>query len=441
MTNPVSSLSNFLALLLSAAVIYAIYYDVRNDIRRVIRARNVVLAGILIWYMLEAILRKSTLESFTQREYNFGVICVALATVSFLAVYHYWPQPRFLDPVGERLRALDDPEFLWKLVMVGSIIGFLPVIVVSGGDLLDVVKNSFGFRSGEYALARGRYGGAREAFLELQMFARGVAPFAFILLLKRDTPIVRKLLCAFLVLWPVIRAFGSGARHPLFLAVLPYLAVVFWKASPRVQKRLVIFGSIPLILLAYIYSAVMVVARNTGEFSSVDAREVDYVGYEMFSPLLIILARIPGEGGYLLGYSYYVQLVNPIPRAIWPGKPTLETGLMLARMVGAVDEQTGDTFLTYSPGLIGEMYFNFGIVGIIALSGLGGWLVAGWDRLLDRFGDSLGVKLVFASGAAVLFFLGRSLNLPVMYGLLALFALLAILNPAPVRKPVLAVGK
>ena len=47
--------------------------------------------------------------------------------------------------------------------------------------------------------------------------------------------------------------------------------------------------------------------------------------------------------------SYLVQLCAPIPRFLWPGKPSLETGIMIAELRGEVDSRTGQATYTRSP--------------------------------------------------------------------------------------------
>ena len=95
----------------------------------------------------------------------------------------------------------------------------------------------------------------------------------------------------------------------------------------------------------------------------------------------------------------------------------------MAQMCGEVDAN-GEAYLTRSPGIIGEMYLNFGFVGIIALSFFGGWLVKGWDLIRERYSNSLVCLMYYSAGLAVLFIMGRSFTMGMFYGLLS-FAVLA----------------
>src|SRR5688572_17905032 len=76
------------AIVVTLFVAGAVLWDVRRDIRRLITGRNVVLAGIAAWFLLEALMLSDELRKFPQSVYDFSVMCVALATISFLAGYH-----------------------------------------------------------------------------------------------------------------------------------------------------------------------------------------------------------------------------------------------------------------------------------------------------------------------------------------------------------------
>ena len=164
--------------------------------------------------------------------------------------------------------------------------------------------------------------------------------------------------------------------------------------------------------------------RNSGEFDLEAASEAEYVGFEMFRELIYITHQIGGTLDYEYGRTYFTQLVNPIPRFVWKGKPVSDAGLMLAVARGEVSEETGEAYLTRSPGLIGEMYWNFGLFGVIGISALGGFIVKSWDHMRIAHKNSFVVFMVHAAGLAVLFLSGRSFSMSAMYGLIAILLLM-----------------
>jgi hypothetical protein len=256
------------------------------------------------------------------------------------------------------------------------------------------------------------------------MFIGGAAPFAGILLFSRSATIYRRLFCILVIAWPMLRAYGSGTRSSIIISVgCSLLAVLYWKATPVWRKRFIIAG-LACVPLVYGLMAAIVASRGAADLSWDAGTKVDYVGNEMFRELLFIISKVPSEFvPFQYGFTYYVQLVNPIPRFLWPDKPTLDTGLLMASLQGQVDA-SGEAYLTVSPGLIGEMYLNFGVLGIVGLSSFGGWLVKGWDRIVSEHGTSLPAMMFYSGGLGVLFILGRSFTMNMFYGLLSL-ALLA----------------
>jgi oligosaccharide repeat unit polymerase len=421
--DPLNELSVLPAVGLGLLLLAALVADVRTDLRRLVSGRGVVLVGIASWYLLEAIKCPEELRTYDQAAYNTGLLAVVLALAAFLAGYHYTRGCAFFPALGRQVAFFEDRARLRKIVLIGAAIGFAPVVYNVGLELSQMFQGMFGMRqSWGGLLARQRYGDARAAFLMLEMFVIGVAPFAAILTFERGSPLYQRAIFALITAWPVLRSFGSGTRSALIQAVGPVVAVLYWKARPAVQKRLII-GGLLCAPLFYGLMAAMVISRGEGEFSWEARQKADYVGNEMFRELLFITTRVPGDVDYQYGYSYYVQLVNPIPRFLWPNKPTLDAGILMAILNGEVNAD-GEAYLTRSPGLIGEMFLNFGWAGVVLLSLLGGWLVKGWDRTRDEWGHSLVVLIFYTAGLATLFIMGRSFTMNMFYGLMS-FALLA----------------
>ncbi|MBI4470311.1 MAG: oligosaccharide repeat unit polymerase [Acidobacteria bacterium] len=414
-------LDNFWVWVVALLMVGLLVAYVGPDVRRLVRGRNVVLAGILAWFLLEGITLSPGLREFDQATYDYSVLCVFLSSAAFLAGYHLLTPTRLFDPVALRFRLLDDPEALWRLVLICSLIGFLPIAYYSGLQLIELINGMMGMRSTWGGLiGRARYGGFRDAMLMLENFVIGAGPLALILLLNRRVAVGRRLVCCLVVLWPLARAYGAGTRSSLIMAVLPAVAVIFFASNRRIQQAMVVAGLIA-IPTVYTFMAAMLASRSSGQLSWEAAAQVEYMGSELLQELAYIVKNVPQNAEYQWGYNYYVQLVNPIPRYLWAGKPTLDTGILMAQLKGAVSS-TGEPYLTISPGLIGEMYLNFGLYGIIGLSAFGGWLVRGWDRIIERHRDSLSTMVFYSMGLAVLFILGRSFTMNMFYGMMALYA-------------------
>jgi oligosaccharide repeat unit polymerase len=84
---------------------------------------------------------------------------------------------------------------------------------------------------------------------------------------------------------------------------------------------------------------------------------VSAAGSDLFSPLAGLVETVPSYHDYLGGSSYLEALYFPIPRALWPAKPL---GSILTLTASFADIRNGESFPEY-----GEMYANFGVVGVI----------------------------------------------------------------------------
>jgi len=63
------------------------------------------------------------------------------------------------------------------------------------------------------------------------------------------------------------------------------------------------------------------------------------------------------------GTRYFAEIVNPIPRIIWPGKPMIGIDYAIARGMayGNQDAKSGGIAASISTGMIGQGVVNFGL--------------------------------------------------------------------------------
>lgn len=71
-----------------------------------------------------------------------------------------------------------------------------------------------------------------------------------------------------------------------------------------------------------------------------------------------IIAGVPDKVRYRYGETFVNWVVAPVPRTLWPGKPTLGSGPQLGPAI--FDSRRSGV----PPGLVAELYMNFGILGV-----------------------------------------------------------------------------
>ncbi len=418
-----STLYSFALLLVCTGVIV---HDCRWDIRQLVSARNVFVLTLMAWYVLEACLAPKELQIFSQQHFDLGVSYVFLSVGAFLVGYHNTQGGAF-DPLFRRLARIDNPTTIWTVFLIACAIGFLPLMVIAKGNVLLILEDVFVEKNRWSSIfQRGRYGGVKDAFLELQMFLRAAVPLAAAILADRRQRSEAKFVAGAFLIFMFARAFNSGTRSQVVEVFLPLAAAAYWRMSAQLKRQAIVFGLPAIAVLGLVWSAATVLGRNEGKVDWEKATDAEYVGFEMFRELLFITNAVPEKHPYKYGRTYYVQAINPIPRAIWKSKPTDDAGLELARLKGATTG--GEANLTISPGLIGEMYWNFGVFGIAALSALLGYLAKSWDRVRPYSARSILAFTVFAAGLAIIFLSGRSINMATLYGMLALYGLLVLFS-------------
>jgi hypothetical protein len=156
-------------------------------------------------------------------------------------------------------------------------------------------------------------------------------------------------------------------------------------------------------------------SQNAYELMDEKDEDVRTVGLNMIGELCFVNAYLDsGETTAAYGARYLNELLNFIPRAIWPSKPLLGIDYAIWRGYQSDDSELGVN-TTISSGMIGGGVLNFGqIFGPVAA----GMLMALWAGLLIRWWEqrkSLLRLALFMLGAGLTFNLGRDITLLVLW--------------------------
>ncbi len=126
------------------------------------------------------------------------------------------------------------------------------------------------------------------------------------------------------------------------------------------------------------------------------------------------------------GGNYFAELVNPIPRALWPGKPLIGLDYAIARGHHVINA-SGAVDTTIATGMIGQGVVNFGSwfgppVAAFLMS-----LWVAWLARLDLTIHKLGCLPLYSLGLILTFNMGRDITLlviyPFVFGALAIWLL------------------
>jgi hypothetical protein len=219
--------------------------------------------------------------------------------------------------------------------------------------------------------------------------------------------------------------FLAGARSHFLAAVVPFIITYLFYGRHPLVIRLAILA-VAFVCLNEGFKFV-VAFRDSGGYRDVLASENPYElmsedarpsGLNMIQELCFVNVYLQTGGtSPAYGARYLNELLNFIPRAIWPSKPMI--GIDYAKWRGFESEHDENDELgvntTVSTGMIGGGVLNFGqILGPIAA----GVLMAVWTGLLIRWWEqrkSLLRLVLFMLGAGLTFNLGRDITLLVLW--------------------------
>lgn len=215
--------------------------------------------------------------------------------------------------------------------------------------------------------------------------------------------------------------FFEGARSHFLATVLPFLITYLFYGRHLLIVKLAILA-VAFVCLDQGFRFVTEF-RGTG-FREVLAAENPYqlvdkdlqpTGLNMIQELCFANAYLgSGAAPPAYGGRYLNELLNFVPRVIWPSKPLI--GIDYAKWRGFEDPQSElGVSATVSTGMIGGGVLNFGpLFGPVAA----GMLMAFWTGLLIRWWEqrkSLLRLVLFMLGAGLTFNLGRDVSLLVLW--------------------------
>ena len=185
-------------------------------------------------------------------------------------------------------------------------------------------------------------------------FSNALLVIYFLKTRRKDVPSILMFVVSNLVLLTTMK------RAPLLLPYF-YLAVAWVLFSNRLRlKHLAVIGSIILagVGLWYVGELSFSLSGFLSVFSSnvfVEPRE---------------LGRVFMDAGprmeYSLGRTYVVGLFNVVPTSIWDLKRDYYIVRLVARVLGLDYEMSGVPRIS----MVGEAYLNFGIAGVVLVSGI-----------------------------------------------------------------------
>jgi hypothetical protein len=316
------------------------------------------------------------------------------------------------------------PEQIFIAVGALWLLLFVIGIARMGGDVMDAVFPLDG-RGGATMWGRGAVESGASGFLISfggYLFNAVTAFLGVLVFFQRS--IAWRLLAGAMFAITLPYFFFAGARSHFLAAALPFVLTYLFYGRHLLILKLAILA-IAFFCLKEGFK--FVTEFRSGGFREVLASENPYellgedertTGLNMIQELCFVNTYLETSAGSpAYGARYLNELLNFIPRMIWPSKPLLGIDYAKWRGFEIDDSEDGELGVntTVASGMIGGGVLNFGqIFGPVAA----GILMALWTGLLIRWWEqrkSLLRLVLFMLGAGLTFNLGRDISMLVLW--------------------------
>jgi hypothetical protein len=274
--------------------------------------------------------------------------------------------------------------------------------------------------------AHGQIGGGFDCLSVLAIYLQLLSAtiFGVVLAMATNRRIQALALVFCLASWPYF--IFSRTRNQMLALIIPaILCWVFLRLRGGMWKKLAVLGACFLVINVWMKFVIanrshmsITAAFQQKGLNLSEQKKVHNEGLNMYEELCWISTFIE-DGRYRVnwGQRYFAELVNPIPRGLWKGKPLIGLDYALARghhITGA----NGMVDTTISTGMIGQGVVNFGrILGPAAAAVLMSlWVV--WLARMDLQIRGFGRLPLYSLGMILTFNLGRDITLITIYPLL-----------------------
>lgn len=324
-------------------------------------------------------------------------------------------------------KGIDQPVLQQQLnaLFVGCLVVWLALVSIAiirlKGESLNFFLPFLSYKADPWG--RGRLGSGIDALLSLasylQMFISTIFGIVAALATDRRVRFFALLLC--LIAWPFY--IFDRARNSMLAVIMPgFISWIFLRYKSSLIQKFTILSLGFLLVNAWFG---FIIANRSGTtitgafrqegFNIQKDQKVHHEGLNMFEELCWINTFLKrGDYDPPWGERYFAELVNPIPRSIWPEKPMIAIDYAVARGQ-AYDAGGAGVGATISTGMIGQGVVNFRQFFGPIFAAL---LMAIWAVILSRLdlqGHLVGRLPLFSLGLILTFNLGRDITLITLY--------------------------
>ena len=325
---------------------------------------------LVIWFFDGAMYIERYYVNYYRQNLFYGSILIFIATVFFFAGCSIGNGTVYRGGLNNILFFIDSLSFesvkfacvlasVISLVVTFVYFNFVGVDIFSGSDLFS--KRIIRTDAGEFLA----YGYLRQL--------SSIGSYSFIIyfawmLKKFKTKLnynISDLVALFFTLLSAIVFPVFTSSRGLIIGIIISAAIIYNFIYGRISLK-------NMIAIAIIGTLVLVILRDLRVGSVGDLVYSGSGLNSFFDPFLYgggmsifntgTIALYFSDIDYLMGYTYLGLLTAPIPRSMWTSKPQVSPDQYVAENIYGY---FGDGWYLVPPGYFGELYMNFGVIGII----------------------------------------------------------------------------
>jgi oligosaccharide repeat unit polymerase len=351
-------------------------------------------AAVIFWYSGPAMLlllsgylvpidRLATFDSSLLVDVG---VCVSLfwsiAVLSSVAI-GAMPAPAWLR-MFHRASRIDGTQIAFAGI-VCCMIGLLPYLIF-GNSPAEVLRNILGSRSAAKAWAGTSVlgnGNTEIATLASIAMIAGTALLWMVTFDRATRPRVRLAAAIVALLCTTAMVFDSGTRSVSMLMLVPPALVLIVERWKHDRLKTLLVSALGASLLALLLTFQLLFRAQgklqTGPMGASSLASSEST-FDFFSETIHCFQFVPRFHDYFRENLPLQFIAGPIPRTLWPNKPESEMIWSYTYYWWGIDINAyGGNLL---PGIVGQFYMNRGLIGVVWLGVLLGWIQVRADSIL-----------------------------------------------------------
>jgi hypothetical protein len=389
------------------SILVSIALDLRRGVQNLVRADVLAIVGLYFLTLAEFIVAQPEFNSLAELESARGaVIACLLGMGGLFAGRHIVVGGR--KALSELLAAPVPTRWVIIVFLACLFLGHLQMLIAVNFDVVAMVDAMMGPRFSQ-PWGRGRLGDWKALLYELSMLLFLVPPIAGVVFARRHVfSKFQILIVAAGFAFEMFYGFSSGTRN-LFISFVVAFLIGYAFALPRGRRAEMLVILITSVAVCLVSTMWILKFRQIGLkawFQGVRVQSELYDKYLHVDMNLFVISELvqtfPREHGFLGLEVPYLALIRPIPRALWPNKPTGMSASL--ESVAGADEESW----TVAASFVGEAYIAGGMVVVVLTGVFFGCLCTWWSKLASPKNSEIGV-LIYASGFVAVAISMRSL--------------------------------